>query len=179
MGSSEEKLSKDTIFDILSNPRRRYALYYLRQESGPIKLTKLAEHVAAWENETDVDSLENQERKRVYVSLYQTHIPKLADAGLVHYDEDAGTVELASRATAIDDHLSEPENSIPWQMIYLSATVVGGFLLVVSAFDVGAFGALPEMFVTLAVLVLFAGIAVTHLVYRRRSRSAPSELRPR
>jgi len=179
MGSSEEQLSKDTIFDILSNPRRRYVLYYLKQESEAIELTELAEHVAAWENETDVESLENQERKRVYVSLYQTHIPKLADVGLVDYDEDTGTVSLTGDATVMDEYLSDTESETQWQLVYLSEVVVGGAFLLLTIFDVGPFGVIPEAFVSVVVLVLFAGTAIAHVVYRRQSRTVPPELRPR
>jgi DNA-binding transcriptional ArsR family regulator len=48
MTSGNNDLSQDVIFDILSSPRRRYVLYYLRKEGGPIDLTQLAERVAAW-----------------------------------------------------------------------------------------------------------------------------------
>lgn len=177
MGSSEETLSQDAVFDILSNPRRRYVLYYLRQESEPIELTTLAEHVAAWENETDVESLEDQERKRVYVSLYQTHVPKLADAGLVDYDKEAGTVALAPGATAVDEYLSQPENGVSWQLIYLAEALVGGVTLALTAFDVGAFGLLPQTVVSLIILIVFTGTAIAQVIYNRQRESIPPELR--
>lgn len=43
MISSDRSLSQDTVFDILSNSRRRYVLYYLRQQTEPVQLTTLAE----------------------------------------------------------------------------------------------------------------------------------------
>lgn len=178
MGSSEE-LSKDLIFDILRNPRRRYVLYYLKQESEPIELTALAEHVAAWENQTDTESLGNQERKRVYVSLYQTHVPKLADAGLVDYDEDAGTVALTSEASVMNEYLSEPENGPRWHLVYLAEVGVGTLLLLVTVFDPGPFAPLPDALVSAVVLVLFAGTALAHVIYRYRRDRIPVELRPR
>jgi len=72
MGTSESALSQDVVFDILSSSRRRYVLYRLREAEGPVELTELAEQVAAWENDTETDQITEQERKRVYVSLYQT-----------------------------------------------------------------------------------------------------------
>lgn len=176
MDPGEETLSQDTVFDILSNARRRYVLYYLRQHTGPVQLTALAEHVAAWENETDVESLNEQERKRVYVSLYQTHVPKLADTGLVRYDKEAGTVALADEAEKMGDYLSQPENSVSWQLIYLIEAVIGGVALALTIF-VDVLGSLQTV-VSLGILVLFAGTVLGQIVYQRRQRMVPSELYP-
>jgi hypothetical protein len=175
MGSSDRRLSQDTAFDILSSPRRRYVLYYLRQTDEPVDLTNLAEHVAAWENETDPDSLTDQQRKRVYVSLYQTHIPKLDDAGVVSYDGDAGTVELAPGATRIDEYLTQSENGPPWQAIYFAEVIVGAVALVLTIY--GAFGPVSEALVGLLVVVTFALTTVAQYLYQRRTRTIPPELR--
>ena len=172
----ESQLSQDTVFDILSNSRRRYVLYYLRQESEPIQLVDLAEHVAAWENETDVESLREQERKRVYVSLYQTHIPKLADTGLVKYDKEAGTVALTERRSTIDKHLSETEDDIPWQLIYLSEAIIGTLVLLPTIF-IDALSSFQTV-VLVGVLLLFAGTIAGQIVYQRRQETMPRELHP-
>lgn len=176
MGSSEGSLNQDTVFSILSNSRRRYVLYYLKQRSEPIQLTKLAEHVAAWENETDVDSLEPEERKRMYVSLYQTHIPKLAETGMVNYDKDAGTVEIAEEANAVDEYFPESEHNIPWQLIYLTEALVG--LLTLGLMTV--FGAINRfrLLLVLAILILFGATAVAHTLYRWRKSSVSAESYP-
>src|SRR6056297_3161656 len=41
----EEKLSRDLVFDVLKNRRRRYALHYLRRADGSVQLSELAEQV--------------------------------------------------------------------------------------------------------------------------------------
>jgi hypothetical protein len=179
MGSSERTLSQDTVFDILSNPRRRYVLYYLRREGGPVQLTSLAEHVAAWENETDVDSLDDQQRKRVYVSLYQTHVPKLADSGIVEYDKDQGSVALADEAAAIDDYLSQPEVDIPWQYVYAGEAVVGAVLLALTVLDVPVFALLPDTLVSFGIVLAFGITVAAQILIRRRRRPVPPELRSR
>lgn len=176
MSSSEGNLSQDTVFDILSNSRRRYVLYYLRQQPRTVQLTTLAEQVAAWENETDVESLSEQERKRVYVSLYQTHIPKLADTGLVRYDKEAGTVVLADEADEMGDYLSQPDNSIFWPSIYLIEAAIGGVALALTIF-VDVLGSL-QIAVSLGILILFAGTVVGQIVYQRQQHKLPSELYP-
>jgi hypothetical protein len=62
--SQQDSVSQDEIFDILSNGRRRYVLYHLREAEGPVKLEDLAQDLAAWENETTIDNLSKQQRKR-------------------------------------------------------------------------------------------------------------------
>ena len=172
----ESQLSQDTVFDVLSNSRRRYVLYYLRQESEPIQLIDLAEHVAAWENETDIESLTDQERKRVYVSLYQTHIPKLADTGVVTYDKEAGTVALTERRSAINKHLSETEDNIPWQLIYLSEAIIGT-LFVLSTILIEALSSFQTV-VLIGILLLFSGTIAGQIIYQRRQETMPKELDP-
>lgn len=76
-------LSQDQVFEVLKSPRRRYALYYLRREGGIVELSDLTDQVAVWENDTTPSGLTSEQRKRVYISLYQTHLPKLDDAGIV------------------------------------------------------------------------------------------------
>ena len=46
-----------------------------------------------------------KEFKKVYVSLYQTHIPVLVDAGVVEYDRDRKLVRLTSRAAPLFAYL--------------------------------------------------------------------------
>lgn len=88
---TEPALSKDVVFEILKNQRRRRVLQYLR-DNAETELGTLAEAIAAAENETTVEELSADERKRVYIGLYQTHLPKMDDAGVVTYDQDRGTV---------------------------------------------------------------------------------------
>jgi len=176
MATTEESLSQDTAFEILSNSRRRYVLYYLRQQQEPVQLTALAEHVAAWENGTDIESLGNQERKRVYVSLYQTHVPKLADVGLVDYDKEAGTVALAEKGERMDQYLSEPEDTIRWELLYLTEAVVGGVALAGTTL-VDALSPYQTL-VSGGILILFTVTVLGQIVYQQQQENTPAELQP-
>lgn len=168
MFSNNEELSQDTVFDVLSSARRRETISILRAEETPIELTTLAEMVAARENETSVEELSSQDRKRVYVSLYQTHIPKLVDVGIVQHDADSGEVWLTDRADAIEPYLQNPEQSTPWHRYYIAVAVVGGLLfLIVSLGLVEAVSsALLGQFVVLAFVVL----AAVQFVVERQQR---------
>ena len=166
----DEKLSRDRVFDILSSPRRRYVLYYLREHGGPVELTDLAEKLAAWENDTTVADLSPQARKRVYVSLYQTHVPKLQEAGLIDYDSDSGELSTAADDSSVDPYLGSPTTDRPWYLYYLVVTVSSlGFLAAVVV------GLLPVSLTVTAGVVIggFLLLAAVHAVvdYRETQRS--------
>lgn len=177
MASEQEELTQDVVFDILSSSRRRYVLFYLRRADEPVKLNDLAEQVASWENDLPVEELSDQQRKRVYVSLYQTHVPKLDSIGLVEYDQETGLVALTDRAVEIDSYLSVPSRPIPWQQFYLGLAAVSAAMLALVAFDVGPFATIPEVVVGVGITVGFAVSAIAHYLYRRQQRQRiPQEL---
>lgn len=77
----------DRRFEILSDRRRRFVLLALAEENGSYTLRDLAERVVAWEEEKPHREVTEGERKRVSVSLYHVHLPKLSDAGIVEFTE--------------------------------------------------------------------------------------------
>jgi len=88
-----EELSLDLIFEVLKNRRRRDVIRYLEEQSERTSLSDLAEHVAALENDTTTQALTSSQRKRVYVGLYQCHLPKMDDMDIVNFNQDRGYVE--------------------------------------------------------------------------------------
>lgn len=106
-------LPRDVVFGLLSTERRRRLLRYLDEEGSQTTLGEVAEHVAAAENDVDVAHLSSDQRKRVYVGLYQCHLPKLDDAGVIEYDRERGTIELLGRADQLFPHLYlDPEEYV-------------------------------------------------------------------
>jgi hypothetical protein len=83
------------MFDLLGNSRRRRALQHLLDEPE-ITLTDLSARIAAWENDTTITDLSSRQRKQVYSSLYQTHIPRLSDHDVVNYEADDRVVRLTA-----------------------------------------------------------------------------------
>lgn len=168
--TNTDALSRDEVYDILSNGRRRFVIYLLRDEGEPVPLSELSDRVAAWENDLPVDELTDQQIKRVYVSLYQTHIPKLEDSGIVEYDKDSGLVSLTSNVSSLDAYLPEEERrEIPWQTIYLALAVVG---LAVYGVATMASGAIPQATLNAVGLLVFAsfGVVVAAQYLYERSR---------
>jgi DNA-binding transcriptional ArsR family regulator len=171
----DQELSRDLIFDLLSSPRRRMALYYLRERGGSSTVTELAEDIASLEYEVPVEELSRQQRKRVYVSLYQTHIPKLDEAGIVEYDDDTSEVTLTDRARRIDTYLSADEgDSYPWHYHYLALAVLSAGLFVGAAVVDGPIGPLAVGLVVTTAFVLSGVVQLVHRWYRQRD--PPQEL---
>ena len=83
------ELSPTTIFDLLADDRRRYALHYLSRKVGAVPLAELAEALALHEGDPSRDSYD-----RILTGLYHSHVPKLSDAGAVRYDPERETVAL-------------------------------------------------------------------------------------
>ena len=111
------------IFDLLSNHRRRYAIHYCKGAEDPVTRSDLAEQVAAWEEDKEIAELNSAERKRVYTSLQQTHLPTLDRAGMVVFEN--GEVELTERASELDVYLVVvPADSIPCGVYYLGLSAV-------------------------------------------------------
>jgi hypothetical protein len=94
-------LPKDVVFGLLSARRRRDVLTYLAHNGPETTLSDLAERIAARENDTTVRLISSKQRKRVYVALYQCHLPKLDDADVVDFENSRGTVELRPPASQL------------------------------------------------------------------------------
>lgn len=86
-------LSDDDIFHILQTNRRRDAIRYLLEQDDAVKMRDVAEYVAALENDTTVAELTSTERQRVYIPLYQSHLPKLDKEGIIEYNKSRGIVK--------------------------------------------------------------------------------------
>jgi hypothetical protein len=96
--------SLDVVFDVLRNSRRRLVITRLAEIDGPTTRGDLAEHIGGIENDKEPSLLSSKERKRVYVGLYQSHLPKMADAGAIQYD-DRGTVDRGQHFHVFREYL--------------------------------------------------------------------------
>jgi len=75
---------------VLAAKHRRRALDVLAEQTTPVDLETLAAAVAAHEGEAGADE---ETVEQVTISLHHTHLPLMADVGVVDYDPDATLVE--------------------------------------------------------------------------------------
>lgn len=99
--------SDTTVFDVLSNTRRRHALYELRNHDRTLSIHHLALTVAAWESERSISAVDDDLYQEIMTGLHHTHLPKLVHAGLIDYDEDRERVSLIASAAEIEIVLGE------------------------------------------------------------------------
>ncbi|AXR78673.1 DUF7344 domain-containing protein [Natrarchaeobaculum sulfurireducens] len=175
---ADDGLSKDVIFELLKNRRRREVLAYLLEAEETVTLGELAEQIAAWENDTDVNALSSDQRKRVYVALYQTHLPKMDDAGIVEYDQDRGLISLADNADLLMMYLdTDNHKQDRWDRWYAGLSVVGAAFVGAAVLEVPPLTVAPTLGVTSAVVFAFLLLSIVHVVTnRRREQSVDGKL---
>lgn len=172
-----EELSQDAVFDILSNSRRRFLLSRLQQRGEPVALVDLADEIAAWENDTTVDELTDKQSKRVYVSVYQTHVPKLESTGLIEYDSESGLIELTQAARQINGYMPEgDDDETPWHLYYAGLAISSALFYVLVAAEVAIFGALSLSIAGILIVSGFVALSVTHYVRSKRNGQRVDEI---
>ncbi len=153
-----EPLSLDLVFEVLKNERRRRVLKYLAENPGTASLSDLAEHIAAIENDKPETALSSQERKRVYVGLYQCHLPKMDDTDVIEFDGDRGTITIGENAEQLYPFLeADDEQQRPWPKYYLGHTTLSLTLFTVAL--VALPGALSVVFAASLLGFVLLGMA--------------------
>lgn len=158
-----ERLTEDEGFDLLSNHRRRYALHYIRTNDQRATLGELSEQVAAWENGIDLVEISSTERKRVYTSLQQVHLPRMDEMDIVEFDDRAGVVELGPAAEDLDVYLEVVRGAdVPWSQFYVGLAAVNVSLLAAVGVGVAPLSAVPDLGWALFTATTFLVAAVCH-----------------
>ncbi|MDR5674631.1 hypothetical protein RH858_16015 [Halalkaliarchaeum sp. AArc-GB] len=155
----EDVLDKDVLFEVLASSRRRLLLYHLHRRGGEANLVDLAADVAAAETDGEI---EEEVEKRHYISLYQTHVPKLEEIGFVVYDEDNRQVELTDRVLEISQILGgKREQEPPWPLYYGTIASIGFLLGILS---LAGFTMVPASIVAVVFFGLLLVLAAYHYV---------------
>jgi len=172
------ELSQDQVFEVLQSMRRRYAVHYLRRENCRVDFSDMTDHVAAWEYNTSPTDLLSEQRKRVYVSLYQTHIPALAEAGIIDYNAETGKIRPTSRIRQFDNYLNVfIRPMLPWDRYYRGLAL--GSVLLITGIWIHFYPVIVlSWFVAiLSVLTAFGMLSATHYWYTQNTvPETPPEL---
>lgn len=112
----DELISKDDYFNLLKNSRRRSILGIVNSVEDDISLKKLSETVSCLENGKAPEELDEREFKTSYIVVYQNHLPKLEEHGIVSLEDDNISVEDQGKLDAltlmIDEDLSSGEQYV-------------------------------------------------------------------
>jgi hypothetical protein len=170
-GTDDEEMegpADDELFELLANQRRRFVLHYLAEHADePVSLSTLSEHVAGWEHGVAPADLDYRKRKSVRNSLHQFHLPKLADAGVVTYDDAADEIALEN-PTIVDAYhtMAADDDGEPWTPYVIGAATGAVGVLALASVAGGVGGVVPWAFAALA------AVAAAVVGYRARRRSS-------
>lgn len=161
------RLPTADVFHLLQNSRRRSVVEYFMEHEGPVQLGTLADWVTACECETTPEAVSADARQRVYIALYQSHLPKLDSHDVVEYDSEQNLVARGTNAPALEAPLAferattrqgedQPDSGsdrglLPtaWMPYYLAISL-GGFAALTAVWTMG----LPSTIATVRVLSL-------------------------
>lgn len=157
-----ETPSLDLVFGILKNGRRRRVLKYLQETEGEVTLSDLAEHIAAIENDTTPKQLTSSERKRVYVGLYQCHLPKMDDAGVVEYNQARGLIRPTDQSEHFEKYLDQTteEEATDWYQYYGAVSLLGVVPLALTVWTAASTALVSTLW--LGVLMGVVGLSAYH-----------------
>lgn len=97
-----------TAFTLLNHPRRRAILYALPR-TGTITVDEIADRLATWQTSQHASVTPTE----IKTSLIHTHLPKLADANVITYNNENGTVARASDADQLAPFLQTARTREP------------------------------------------------------------------
>jgi hypothetical protein len=168
-GERTATVGYDECFDLLSNHRRRCTLHYLHSNDGVATIQELSEQIAAWENGKPIEEVSHRERKRVYTSLQQVHLPRLDEAAVVTFDHQHGVVEVGPAAADLDIYLEVVERrDVPWSVFYLGLTLLNLLVFSASVLGLSPLVGVPGVGVAVFVVTTYLVAALAH-VYVTRS----------
>ena len=164
----EDSLDQSDIHDVLRNDRRRLVIERLRSGEGAEAVADLAEYIGSVESGESPPP--RNVRQSVYVSLHQTHLPKLDDLGIVTYDSDTKTVTLAEAAAEVAVYMEVvPKYGISWAEYYLGLGLLGALSLLGSGIGVPTLASVNPTLLGGAFFLLLVASATYQLVDQRSS----------
>jgi hypothetical protein len=169
--STDYDLSRDEIYETLSNRRRRYVLHYLRQRDTHVGLSDLATQIAAWENSEGENKPTPDDRKHVYTALQQFHLPKMEEMGIVTYDRSDATVELTEMGSDLDVYLDIVRGGdVPWSLYYVGFSAISVVLVAAVAMESYPVRFLPDLAWIVFLVAVLCVSSFAHLYDTRKQK---------
>jgi hypothetical protein len=158
-----DRLDESEVYDILRNDRRRFVIERLQQNDGRATVGSLADRLAS--EESGESPPPKNVRQSVYVSLHQTHLPRLDEAGVVAYDSESKVVELLDGAEAVTVYMEVVEkHGLSTNELYAALSVLGLLSVLASLLAVPGFGWLAPTLVGAGFLAVIALTAIYYAI---------------
>ena len=163
----QSRLSKSDIFGVLQNDRRRLILELLYKEEK-LSIRSLSEEIARLESGAEEPS--SSIRKSIYISLLQTHIPKMESLNIITYNREEDSLVLLPAAHDFDLYVETvKKGDIPWSQFYLGLStlaVIGSFAMLT---DVVRWITSSQWMFFISIIFLASSLTHIHQVYKRKA----------
>jgi len=134
-GEQGASIGAADIHDVLRNDRRRMVLEQLGAADTPVSTRELSERIAA--REAGSDPPPRDVRRSVYISLQQTHLPKLDDLDVVDYDDTTREVRPGDNAAEVGVYMEVvPRYGLSFAEFHAGLGVLGALLVVAATVGV-------------------------------------------
>ncbi|SEW15665.1 DUF7344 domain-containing protein [Halobacterium jilantaiense] len=166
-GEQVASIGEADIHDVLRNDRRRMVLEQLGESDTSVTARELSETIAARESGSDPPP--RDVRRSVYISLQQTHLPKLDDLDVIDYDEADREVRPGANAAEVGVYMEVvPRYGLTFAEFHAGLGVLGALLVAASTVGVPLLSAVSP---AAWAVVAFAAIAASGLyrTYSQRS----------
>jgi len=176
---SPRELSHDDCFDILSNHRRRFLLHYLEYHDGAANIGEPAQQIAAWENNISAEEVTYEERKRVYTSLQQVHLPRMDEMGVVEFDNQSGNVQYGPAAEEVDVYIEIVRgNDILWGAFYFRLAVLNLGIILTVRFSDMTLSISSGFWLAFFSITMFLIASLAHIYISRKEIQLGNNLEP-
>ncbi|WP_226042965.1 hypothetical protein [Natrinema sp. DC36] len=99
-------VSVEKVLDLLHNTRRRYTLYYLKEQSEAVHVDDVAKAVAEMEVDPATTEVSDKKIEQIELSLYHNHLQKVDSTEFISYNADEETIQLTDSPTKFDSILT-------------------------------------------------------------------------
>ncbi|AFK22210.1 hypothetical protein [Pyrococcus sp. ST04] len=103
---------------ILGNDRRFMVVEFLRKNNNTAEISQLVDYIAKMEGNES-----RRHRKSIYVSLVQTHLPKMEREGIIKVER--GRIMLVNVPKEVDKYIDIEKSSSMWPIIYACFSCIG------------------------------------------------------
>ena len=95
MTTNSQAVSTEKLLTLVADPQRRLILTHLQENGeGAVRIEELTEPIAA--DGGDAQTRRGSDDTHAVVALQHTHLPALAEAGIIEYNHQEGTVRYHS-----------------------------------------------------------------------------------
>lgn len=78
----------DTLLRAVADTERRQILHILLDDDLPVTMQELATTLVAYQSDTTRNEPPSGKITKAYTRLYHLHLPQLADAGVIEFEQD-------------------------------------------------------------------------------------------